>query len=85
MINKLIAASSIYMAGKIEEKEVKIRDVINVTYRTLHPDKPLLEIGDVYLSLRYSVVQMELLIARVLSFKLEFEHPHKVGLYDNKS
>jgi hypothetical protein len=77
-ITKLIATASIYLGCKIEEEKVKLRDIINVSYRTLHPDLPPLELNETYRLLRESVVQTELLIARKLAFKLEFEHPQKV-------
>lgn len=75
---KLIATSSIYLACKIEEEKTKLRDIINVCYRTIHSDLDPLELNEKYRLIRESVVQTELLIARKLSFKLEFDHPHKV-------
>ena len=71
--------ASIYLASKVEEDDVKLRDIINVCYRGLHPDLMPLEISEKYWSLRNSIVQTELLIARVLSFEFDFEHPHKVN------
>jgi hypothetical protein len=78
---KLIATASIYLGCKIEEEKIKLRDIINISYRTLHPDFEPLELDETYRLLRESVVQTELLIARKLAFKLEFEHPHKVNKY----
>ena len=69
------------MSCKIEEEKVKLRDIINVCYRTLHSDLEPLELNEKYRILRESVVQTELLIARKLAFKLEFDHPHKVILF----
>lgn len=69
---------SIYLACKVEEEEtIKLRDIINVCYRDLHPDLEPLEISEKYWSLRNSIVQTELFISRVLSFEFDFEHPHK--------
>lgn len=73
----LIATSSIYLANKVEEQNIKLRDIINICYRTLHPDKEILNIDDKYWSIRKSVIQIELLIVRCLEFKLDFEYPHK--------
>lgn len=73
----LIATASIYLACKIEEDEIKLRDILNVCYRTLHPQLDSLQIGEMYWSLRNSIIHTELLIVRMLSFKLEFDHPHK--------
>ncbi len=46
-------------------------------YRTLHPNEPALEICDKYWQLRNSITQSELLLVRVLEFKLNFDLPHK--------
>ena len=70
--------TAVYMAGKIEEEELKVRNVINVCYRTLHHDKPPLELDDTFWALRHSIIQTELVIVRVLSFRLVFNHPHQV-------
>lgn len=74
----MIAASSLYMAGKIKDDPVKIRDVINVAYNTLNRNDTPLELGDQYWSMRDAIVQAELLIARTLKFELTYEPPHKV-------
>ncbi|KAI9587128.1 cyclin-Q [Glossina fuscipes] len=81
----LIAASSLYMAGKIQDDPVKIRDVINVAHCTLNRGASPLELGDEYWSMRDAIVQAELLIARTLKFDLNFEHPHKFLLYYMKT
>jgi len=47
--------------------------------RILHPDKPPLDIGTTYWSLRESVIQCELFLARSLQFHFAVDHPHKVG------
>ena len=76
----MIATASIYLSIKVEEEDhIKLRDIINVAFRTKHPDLNPLEINEQYWSLRNSVIQTELLLVRVLSFKLEFEHPHKAS------
>lgn len=77
----LIATASIYLASKVEEEHLKLRDIINVCYRSLHVNKSALEICDQYWSLRNGVIQCELLIVRVLSFNLSFDHPHKYLLH----
>lgn len=80
MYPKLIATASIYLACKIEEERIKLRDIINVCYRTLHTDLEPLDLNEKYRLIRESVTQTELLIARKLAFKLEFDHPHKVAI-----
>lgn len=75
---QLIATTSIYLASKIEEDPIKLRDIINVSYATLHPELEHLQLDDKYQALKNSVLQTELVIVRELSFDLAFEHPHKV-------
>uniref|UniRef100_A0A1B0GC76 Cyclin-Q n=1 Tax=Glossina morsitans morsitans TaxID=37546 RepID=A0A1B0GC76_GLOMM len=73
----LIAASSLYMASKIKDDQIKIRDVINVTHNLLNRNASPLDLGEEYFSIRDAIVQAELLIARTLKFDLCFEQPHK--------
>lgn len=77
----LIATTAIYLAGKIEEQHIKLRDIINICYRTLHKGKPILDIGKEFWRLRDSVVNTELLLLRMLKFRVVFEHPHKYLLH----
>jgi len=46
--------------------------------RILHSCMPPLEIGSTYWSLRDSIVQCELFLARALQFHFAVDHPHKV-------
>jgi len=74
----LVATACIYLSIKCEEQEnIKIRDILNVCYNTLHPEA--LELDEKYWTLRTSITQTELLIVRTLGFKLDFIHPHKVN------
>ncbi|EDW10410.1 cyclin-Q [Drosophila mojavensis] len=82
----LIAASSLYLAGKIKDDDtVKIRDVINVAYCTLNRDSAPLDLNDEYWAMRDAIVQAELLITRTLSFDLNIELAHKYLLYYMKT
>lgn len=80
-----IASSCLYLAGKLEEEKVRIRDVINVAHRTLHPDKKLLDINETYWELRESITKCELFILRSLQFQVHFCHPHNYLLHYLKS
>ncbi|KAI9577392.1 hypothetical protein GQX74_013635 [Glossina fuscipes] len=66
------------LASKIKDDQIKIRDVINVTYHLLN--RNALDLGEEYFSIRDAIVQAELLIARTLKFDLCFEQPHKVKI-----
>ncbi|XP_064606493.1 cyclin-Q-like isoform X2 [Liolophura sinensis] len=81
----LVATTAMYLASKTEENLSKLRDVINVCYRTLHKNRRPLEIGDDYWAIRKSVAQCELFIMRMLNFKVVFSHPHKYMLHYIKS
>lgn len=77
----LVATAALYLASKIEESPCKLRDVINVSYRLLHKDKPPLEVGSLYWELHDSVANCELMILRALQFQVTFDSPHKYLLH----
>ncbi|CAB4069496.1 CCNQ [Lepeophtheirus salmonis] len=78
----LIAGACIYLAGKVEdETEMRLRDVINVVHATLHPCKEPLSHDSEYFMHREALVEAELLLLRVLDFKVKFTHPHKYLLH----
>nr|CAD7439569.1 unnamed protein product [Timema bartmani] len=77
----LIASTTLYLAGKVKDDPLKIRDVINVTHNTLHRGSAPLELGDEYWNMRDAIVQAELLIMRMLKFEVTITHPHKVNVY----
>ncbi|XP_058834953.1 cyclin-Q [Topomyia yanbarensis] len=81
----MIASSCLYLAGKIKDDAVKIRDVINTAHNTINRDPQPLELGDEYWSMRDSIVQAELFITRILKFDLTTVHPHKYMLHYMKS
>ncbi|XP_046387981.1 cyclin-Q [Ischnura elegans] len=73
----LIAATTLYLAGKVEDDQIKIRDVINVTHNSLHRGSAPLELGEEYWNMRDAIVQAELLLMRMLRFEVTCVHPHK--------
>ncbi|XP_065059785.1 cyclin-Q-like isoform X2 [Rhopilema esculentum] len=75
--NEVLASTSIYIASKIEEEPLKIRDVVNVCYRILHIHDPPLEIGEQYWCLRDSILSCEQFVLRVFQFRVSFDSPHK--------
>lgn len=77
----MIAASTLYLAGKVKDDPLKIRDVINVAHNTLHRGSGPLELGEEYWNMRDAIVQAELLIMRVLKFEVSIIHPHKYMLH----
>lgn len=78
---QLVAAVSIYLAGKVEEDHLKIRDVINVCHRMINPGAEPLELDVEYFDLRDTFIHLELLILRMLRFQVNFSHPHKYLLH----
>lgn len=81
----MIASSCLYLAGKIKDDPLKIRDVINVAHNTINRGAQPLELGDEYWSMRDTIVQAELFITRILKFDLTTVHPHKYMLHFMKS
>ncbi|CAF3984542.1 unnamed protein product, partial [Rotaria magnacalcarata] len=76
-----LAATALSLASKYEEEQIKIRDLINVTYRTLHPNQPYLRISQEYYRLRNTLVDCELFLIRILGFHFQFNHPNKYLLH----
>lgn len=62
----------------MKDNNLKIRDIMNTAYSTLHRGASPLELGEQYWSMRDAIVQAELLIMRMLKFEVMPEHPHKV-------
>jgi hypothetical protein len=82
----LIAASCLYLAGKIEDDHLRLRDVMNVVHTTLKGgDAEPLGLEDEYYNLREAITQAELLLLRMVSFRIKFSHPHKYLLHYLKS
>ncbi|XP_040178814.1 cyclin-Q [Rana temporaria] len=77
----LVAMSAIYLAGKVEEQHLRTRDIINVCHRYLNPGSDPLEVDTKFWELRDSIVQCELLVLRLLHFRVSFNHPHKYLLH----
>ncbi|XP_053329579.1 cyclin-Q isoform X2 [Spea bombifrons] len=77
----LVAMSAIYLAGKVEEQHLRTRDIINVCHRCLNPGSEPLEVDIKFWELRDSIVHCELLMLRLLNFRVSFEHPHKYLLH----
>lgn len=78
---QVVASTCVYLAGKVKDEALKVRDVMNVANNTLHRGSQPLELGDQYWSMRDAIVQAELLIMRMLKFQVIPDHPHKVNYY----
>ncbi|RZF38991.1 hypothetical protein LSTR_LSTR003734 [Laodelphax striatellus] len=81
----LIASTCLYLASKMKDESLKVRDVINVSHNTLFRGSLPLDLGDEYWSMRDAIVQAELLIMRMLKFEVQTVHPHKFMLHYLKS
>ncbi|RUS15159.1 cyclin-like protein [Endogone sp. FLAS-F59071] len=71
----LLATTCIHVACKTTETPRKIRDVINVGHRFLHPKEPTLDISETYYGLRSSLITSELVLLRALGYELDAELP----------
>lgn len=80
-----MAATCVYLAGKVEEEHLRLRDVINVFYSSVHVASEPLELSDAYFKLRDTLVRCELLLLRVLEFNVVNDHPHRYLLHYFKS
>ena len=76
-----LAAGSIYLASKVNEDPVRLKDVINVSQVTLEREASLNELGNDswIISIRDSIVQSELFIMRILHFDPSIKLPHPVS------
>jgi len=81
----LVAPTCVYLASKLGEEALKIRDIVNISYRVLHPNKAPLEIGTTYWKLRDSITTCELMLLRLFAFNVSFKTPHKYVLHFLKS
>ena len=81
----LMSATCLYLAGKVEDNHLKLRDVINVVQSVLHRSLEPLPLGDQYWNTRDAIVQAELFLLRVCQFSVRFSHPHKYLLHYLKS
>nr|CAB3244500.1 cyclin-related protein FAM58A-like [Phallusia mammillata] len=76
-----VASTAIYLATKIEEEHMRLRDVVNVCHRTKHPQSKHLEFNAEFWDLRDTIAACELLMLRVLKFDVTYIHPHKYMLH----
>ncbi|VDD87814.1 unnamed protein product [Enterobius vermicularis] len=73
-----LACACILLAAKTEEDQVvRIRDVINVAYSILHPEKAILRIGEQSWAMREGIARMEYLVLRILKFDVEVDNSHQ--------
>jgi len=75
---QLIASTCLYLASKIKDDPLKIRDVINVSHNTLFRGSHPLDLADHYWAMRDAIFQAELLIMRMIKFQVPLTDPHKV-------
>ncbi|XP_065509442.1 cyclin-Q [Caloenas nicobarica] len=73
----LVAAAALSLAAKALGAPLRARDVLNVAHRCLRPGQPPPELDGPFRALRLSLGRCELLLLRVLRFRLPTQHPHK--------
>ncbi|VVC29922.1 Hypothetical protein CINCED_3A012261 [Cinara cedri] len=76
-----IASATLYLASKVQDETIRLRDLINVSYHTLHRDAAPLRLAEDYWNFRDSIVNTEMLIIRYLQFDTTFNHPHSYFLH----
>ncbi|MCL4138243.1 UNVERIFIED_CONTAM: hypothetical protein GTU68_045662 [Idotea baltica] len=76
----LIGCTCIYLASKVKNDDIKIRDIINIGYHTIRLNEAPLSL-DPYFELRDSLVETELLLMRMLKFDLSVDLPQKHLLF----
>jgi len=77
----LVSSTCLYLACKITEEPIKIRDMVNAIYRLIHPDSKPLDISTPYWNLRDSITTCELMLLRLFNFVVIFDTPHKYMLH----
>ena len=78
---QLIAAATIYLATKVKDEPVNIRDLVSVIHCTLNRTIEPPEKDREFWLIRDAIVQAELLVTRMLKFDLNSAvHPHKVNV-----
>lgn len=78
---QLIAATTIFLATRVKDERVKIRDLVSVVHCTLNRTVIEPENDAEFWVIRDSIVQTELFVARILKFQMDTTHPHKFLLY----
>ncbi|XP_064593124.1 cyclin-Q [Zonotrichia leucophrys gambelii] len=73
----LVAAAALFVAAKAQGTPRRARDVLNVTLRCLQPGSAPPALDGEFWQLRDSLLQCELLLLRVLRFRLPQAHPHR--------
>ncbi|KAA0203404.1 hypothetical protein HAZT_HAZT000865 [Hyalella azteca] len=75
-----IGCTCIYLASKVVDDDIRIRDIVNVGFNCINRDSPPLMLEH-YFTMRDSITQTELLLMRALGFKLKIDLPHKYLLH----
>ena len=66
-----MGSACLYLAGKIEDNDhLRLRDIINVVWTTLHPEQEPLPLDSEYYNMRDAIVQAELHILRMIGFQV---------------
>ncbi|XP_071657285.1 cyclin-Q [Patagioenas fasciata] len=73
----LVAAAALSLAAKATGAPLRARDLLNVAHRCLFPGQPPPPLDGTFRALRESLGQCELLVLRVLRFRLCTQHPHR--------
>ncbi|KAF0988091.1 hypothetical protein HZS_6042, partial [Henneguya salminicola] len=73
----MISLVSIYLTSKIQEETIRLRDLINISYRYIHPDGGPPEIGKEYDVIKNDIIKCEFIVSKTLDYQFTYEHPYK--------
>jgi hypothetical protein len=73
----LMAATALYLSAKVTETHLKLRDVIQVFHQTVHKTSDELKDIKMLQSLKDSIIDCELLLIRMLRFKVDVPLAHR--------
>lgn len=63
-------------AKTVDDSRIRLRSIVAVAFRVLHPDKPPIGLDELEKALRQSLVDMEPVVLRFLGFDLTVPLPH---------
>ncbi|KAF1741888.1 hypothetical protein MXB_930 [Myxobolus squamalis] len=73
----MISIACMYIGSKIQEEPIRLRDLINLSYKYIYPSKDPPSIGNEYDKIKNSVIKCEFILSQTLGYRFNCEHPYK--------